>query len=116
MEEKTEKKDKIMIINNILRGLQVISFISTIILCLYYKPNLESYVLNNQFGILFWIMVSPVIIFGIMILFNLINIIEGDFTEFAINTISVIPFLANIFQMKFLNFDLIYILKTINKM
>ena len=111
-----EKKDKIMIINNILRGLQIISYILTIVLCLYYKPNLESYVLNNPLGILFWVMVSPVIIFGIIILFNLINIIECDFTEFAINTISVIPFLANIFQMKLLNFDLIYILKTINKM
>lgn len=61
-------------------------------------------------------MVSLVIIFGLIVLFNLINIIEEDFTEFAINTILIIPVLANIFQMKLLNFDLIYILKTINKM
>lgn len=109
-------KNKYIFFNYLLRGLQIVSYILTIILCFYYKPNLESYVLNNSFGILFWVMASPVIIFGTMILFNLINIIEGDFTEFAINTISVIPFLANIFQMKLLNFDLIYILKTINKM
>lgn len=110
-----EKINKIMIINNILRGLQVISFIFTIILCLYYTPNLESYVLNNPSGILFWVMVSPLIIFGIIILFNLINIVEDDFTEFAINTILIIPFLFNIFYMKILKFDLIYILKEINK-
>ena len=109
-------KNKYIFFNYLLRGLQIVSYILTIILCFYYKPNLESYVLNNSFGILFWVMVSPVIIFGIIILFNLINIIECDFTEFAINTILVIPFLANIFHMKLLNFDLIYILKTINKM
>lgn len=108
--------NKYMFFNHLLRGLQIVSYILTIVLCLYYKPNLESYVLNNQFGILFWIMVSPVIIFGIIIFFNLINIIEEDFTEFAINTILVIPFLANIFHMKLLNFDLIHILKEINKM
>lgn len=108
--------NKYMFFNYLLRGLQVVSYILTIMLCLYYKPNLESYVLDNQFGILFWIMLSPVIIFGIIIFFNLVNIIEEDFTEFAINTIFVIPFLGNIIHMKLLNFDLIYILKEINKM
>lgn len=106
-------KNKYMFFNIVLRGLQIVSFILTIILCLYYKSNLESNVLNNPFGILFWVMVSPVIIFGAILLFNLINIIENDFTEFTINTISVIPFLVNIFYMKILKFDLIYILKEI---
>ena len=50
-------------------------------------------------------MLSPVIIFGIIIFFNIINIIENDFTEFAINTIFVIPVLGNIFHMKLLNFE-----------
>lgn len=107
---------KYIFFNYLLRGLQIISYILTIVLCLYYKPNLESYVLNNPLGILFWVMLSPVIIFGIIIFFNIINIIENDFTEFAINTIFVIPVLSNIFHMKLLNFDLIYILKEINKM
>lgn len=111
-----EKKNKIMNINYILRGLQVISFISTIILCLCYGSNLESYVLNNPIGILFWVMVSPVMTFGVIILFNLFNIFEDDFTEFAINTILVLPFLVNVLYMKILKFDLIYILKEINKM
>ena len=109
-------KNKYIFFNYLVRGLQIISYILTIVLCLYYKPNLESYVLNNPLGILFWVMLSPVIIFGIIIFFNIINIIENDFTEFAINTILVIPFLANIFHMKLLNFDLIHILKEINKM
>lgn len=109
-------KNKYIFFNYLLRGLQIVSYILTIILCFYYKSNLESYVLNNPLGILFWIMVSPVIIFGLIVLFNLINIIEEDFTEFAINTILIIPVLANIFHMKLLNFDLIYILKEINKM
>lgn len=109
-------KNKYIFFNYLLRGLQIISYILTIVLCLYYKPNLESYVLNNPLGILFWVMLSPVIIFGIIIFFNIINIIENDFTEFAINTIFVILVLGNIFHMKLLNFDLIYILKEINKM
>ena len=108
-------KNKYMFFNYLLRGLQIISYILTIVLCLYYKPNLESYVLNNPLGILFWVMLSPVIIFGIIIFFNIINIIENDFTEFAINTIFVIPVLGNICYMKLLNFDLIHILKEINK-
>ena len=44
-----------MFFNYLLRGLQTVSYILTIILCFYYKPNLESYVLNNPFGILFWV-------------------------------------------------------------
>ena len=112
---KKKMKNKYIFFNYLLRGLQIVSYILTIILCFYYKSNLESYVLNNPLGILFWIMVSPVIIFGLIVLFNLINIIEEDFTEFAINTILIIPVLANIFHMKLLNFDLIHILKEINK-
>ena len=107
--------NKYMFFNYLLRRLQVVSYILTIMLCLYYKRNLESHVFDNQFGILFWITLSPVITFGIIIFFNLVNIIEEDFTEFAINTIFVIPVLGNIFHMKLLNFDLIHILKEINK-
>lgn len=54
--------NKYIFFNYLLRGLQIISYILTIVLCLYYKPNLESYVLNNPLGILFWVMLSPVII------------------------------------------------------
>ena len=45
-----EKKSKIIKINNFFRVLQVVSFISTILICVF-KPNLETYVLNNVIAI-----------------------------------------------------------------
>lgn len=108
-----EKKSKIIKINNFFRVLQVVSFISTILICVF-KPNLETYVLNNPKSIMFWIMLSPFIIYVILVNITvLIVLIECDFTNMAINVFLTIPFLFNILLIKLLNFDLINILKTI---
>ena len=99
-----------IMINIILRILQVISLILTTIFCFFYGFNS---ILDIPKCIMSWIILSSFLIY--VILMSIILLMKLKKCDFADDTIlNFYPtgiFLVNILVMKFMNFDLINILK-----
>jgi len=102
-------------INIILRILQVITLILTTIFCFFYSSSsiLEIRVLDIPKCIMSWIILSPFLIYAILMSIILLTKLKKcDFADDT--TLNFYPtgiFLVNILVMKFMDFDLINILK-----
>lgn len=104
-----------IMINIILRILQVITLILTTIFCFFYSPSfiLEIRVLDIPKYITSWIILSPFLIYVILMsIILLMKLKECDFADDTIlNFCPTGIFLVNILSMKFMDWDLINILK-----
>lgn len=104
-----------IMINIILRILQVITLILTTIFCFFYSSSsiLEIRVLDIPKCIMSWIILSPFLIYAILMSIILLTKLKKcDFADDT--TLNFYPtgiFLVNILVMKFMDFDLINILK-----